>query len=84
MHSQEAGRGDMFTAVLDKAFQSGISSPSLDCQQIDTEEDRKKETNSKRQKALLQFLQAALITELTEQNCYRAHTTGEHAKCGGK
>lgn len=34
----------MFTAVLDKAFQSGISSPSLDNQQIDMEEDRKKKS----------------------------------------
>lgn len=41
LQSQKAGRGDMFTAVLDKAFQSGISSQSLDGE-IDMEGERKR------------------------------------------
>lgn len=31
LQNQKASRGDMFTAVLDKGFQSGILSQSLDC-----------------------------------------------------
>ena len=51
LQSQKAGGGDMFTAVLDKAFQSGISSQSLD-REIDMEAERERNKARLKKKSL--------------------------------